>query len=133
MDLFSNPDLWIAVLSGGVLVKIVDYLLPAMLNKKKSGLEFDHSEKTDLREDIEYLRGEIENLRREVKDLRETLKHMEGEAAQWQRRYWRKKIELERVVWQVRHFGHEETKRRVLDTLDRVNWDEDSPETDAKP
>lgn len=117
IDLFQDRELWIAVLSGGVFVKIVDYLLPAFLNRQQRRIQTSANEKQDLRDDIDYLRGEIEKLRQEVSTLKESLDHEEQAVSSWQRRFWKKKLELEKVILQVKNFGDQSIQERVFDTL----------------
>lgn len=127
-DFLQNVDFWIAVLGGGAFVKVVDYLLPAILNRKSRGIAVGHEEKDDLRDDIEYLRNEIEKLRREVTKLKDALQKREREVSIWQRNYWRKKMELDKVIWQVRHYGDETVKAKVLETLSEDDGDPEPPE-----
>lgn len=125
LDFFGDRELWIAVLSGGALVKIIDYIFPALLNRRKNAAAFQTSVKDDLRGDIDYLRHEIEQLRKEVEELWSELHAREREVSKWQRMYWRKKLDLEKVVWQVRHFGDDGIKERVMDTLGQDGLDEE--------
>lgn len=119
MDIFSNVELWVAVLSGGVMVKIVDYLLPAAINRKEKAQNLEAGERHNLRVDIEYLRGQIEDLRKEVDDLRSELEKKTREVSVWQHRYWEKKILLDRVLIQVRHHGDDGIRRKVNEALRR--------------
>lgn len=130
-EFLGDRELWVAVFSGGVLVKIIDYIFPALLNRKENAASFAHSEKEDLREDIDYLRNEIEELRKEVAELRLALKTKDIEVSKWQRMYWRKKLELEKVVWQVRHYGDQGIKGRVMDTLGQEDLDKE-PSVDSQ-
>lgn len=109
MDILQSIQFWVAVLTGGVGIKLVD----AMLNARKNKTSFDTDEKESLRKDIDYLRGQIEELRKEVESLREQLEEREREVSVWQRRYWSKKLELDRVIMEVEHSAPDEVKDRV--------------------
>lgn len=116
MSVLQSVEFWISffsVLSGGALVKIIQIIA----NRKKSALDLSTGEKEDLRGDIQYLRGEIELLRSDVKELREELERTQEELSIWQRRYWSKKVELDKVLIQVRHLADEELKRRVFEVV----------------
>ena len=131
LSVLSSVELWIAVLTGGAAVKIIDYILPAILNRRSRDNQVVADEKEDLRHDIEYLRGQIDELRSEVKTLQAALQVVEREASMWESRYWRKKIELEKVIWQVRNFGEPNIQERVLDTLTGDTWEQEE-EDDAE-
>jgi len=116
MSVLQSVEFWISffsVLSGGVLVKIIQIIA----DRRKNALNLTTGEKEDLRGDIQYLRGEIELLRSDVKDLREELEQTQAELSTWQRRYWSKKVELDKVLIQVRHLADENLKRRVFDVV----------------
>lgn len=124
IDLLQDRELWIAVLSGGVFVKIIDYMLPAVLNRRQRRTSALTAEKDGLRGDIEYLRGEIDSLKREVRQLKGDLEQEEKEVSKWQRMFWKKKLELEKVILQVRNFGDDDIQTRVFDTLNEPDdWD----------
>lgn len=128
LEFLADRELWVAVFSGGVLVKLIDYIFPALLNRKQNAAEFFTQEKEDLRGDIEYLREEIAKLRNELEKLRAEVKIKDQEVSKWQRLYWRKQLELEKVVWQVRHFGDDNIRHRVMETLGQDNLDEEPSE-----
>lgn len=120
VELFQNQEVVVALLSGGVLVKLVDYLLPALLNKKRRETATELEEKENLRKDIEYLRGQIEELRIEIGGLREEITGKNQLVSKWQRKYWATKLENDRILLQVRHYGSQELKERINDTLREV-------------
>ena len=124
-DFLLSSDLWVAALTGGVLVKLIDYILPSIINSRSRKTEFLVGEKDALKKDIDYLRGEIETMRKELNSLRSEVRESSREASAWQKRYWQKKIVLDKVAWEVRHFGNDDVRERVFDTLD-VNGDEPS-------
>lgn len=127
-NFLESREFWIAVLTGGGFVKVVDYLFPFLLNRKRRGINLTASEKDDLRKDIKFLRGQIDELRAEVDNLKDSLYAREREVSLWQRRYWKKKIELEKVVWQVRNFGDEGMHERVFDSLSSGTGDQEEPD-----
>lgn len=103
MEIIQSVEFWAAALGGGVLVKLVDYLLPYVLNRKKNSAKDAADERENLRHDIEYLRGEIEVLRLEVEELRVGLRTKERELSTWQRKYWEKRLQLERILLHIKH------------------------------
>lgn len=116
MSVLQSIEFWIAtisVLSGGTLVRLIQLIL----NRRRDKIEVVGEEKNDLREDIQYLRGEIEILRKDVKELREELERTQRELSVWQRRYWSKKVELDKVLIQVRHLADEDLKSRVFEVV----------------
>lgn len=126
LDFLLSSDLWVAALTGGVLVKLIDYILPSIINSRPRRTEFLIGEKDALKKDIDYLRGETEAMRKELNSLRLEVRESSREASTWQRRYWQKKIVLDRVAWEVRHFGNDDVRERVFGTLGE-NGDEESP------
>lgn len=126
-EFLQSTDFWIAVAAGGALVKAIDYLFPAILNRRENNEEFFTSEKSNLRRDIEYLRQQIKELREEVGELKAQMDVKDREISKWQRLYWRKKLELDKVVWEVRHYAKSETVERVLETIS------DETKKDAEP
>lgn len=114
MEILSEPGLWIAILTGGVGVKLLDYLLPFLFgrderrqNLQRTSVSDSSDERNALRKDIEYLRHEIEELRADVESLEEKVKAKSREVSVWQQRYWEKRIQLDRVVIEVKHHGDE--------------------------
>jgi len=109
MDILQNIQLWVALATGGVGVKVAD----AVLNARRRRTTFDTDEKDSLRKDIDYLRGQIDELRAEIADLRAQLEQREQEVSVWQRRYWSKKLVLDRVMLEVEHSASEDLKDKV--------------------
>lgn len=117
LELFMSLEFWVALLTGGVVVKLIDHLFPALLNRQKNAIALESSEKDDLRRDIEYLRKQVDGLRKEVTELRVQIESKDKEIASWQRKYWSKKLALDRVLLQVKHYGTDEVHARVLDVI----------------
>lgn len=120
MELLSESALWIAILSGGVAVKILDYVLPFLFGRDERRREAARAtivdtsdERNALRQDIEYLRREIEELRADVDKLEEKVRSKSREVSVWQQKYWEKRIQLDRVVLEVKHHGDEHIWARV--------------------
>lgn len=128
-EFLQSTDFWIAIASGGVLVKIIDYLFPAILNRRERDSAFGSIEKGNLRKDIDYLRQQIKELREEVAELKAQMEVKDKEISRWQRLYWRKKLELDKVVWEIRHYAKPETVEKVLETIS----DETKKETEPSP
>lgn len=112
-----SMELWIALVTGGAATKLIDYLLPSMLNRRKNNLAFSSDERENLRKDIEYLRAQLQELRMEVEKLRDEVEKRDAEVREWQQKYWEVKIQLDRVLIQVKHHGTEEIKKKVRDAL----------------
>lgn len=137
MDIFTSLQFWIAILTGGTAVKIIDYLLPHMLNRGKNRRENEADERNSLRDDITWLREEIGKqrveigeLRGEVDSLRNELGVTQKELSVWQRRYWSKKTALDKIVAQVNSLAAEDVRRKVLDTAALLEIEEESSQTD---
>lgn len=118
LDFIQNKEVLIALLSGGALAKLVDYLLPALINKNKRAESLAAVEKENLRKDIEFLRGQIEELRREVAQLREDLTERNKDVSFWQRLYWDKKVKLDRLLLQIRHHDDKELREKIKEVLE---------------
>lgn len=130
MDIFTSAQFWIAVLSGGTVVKIIDYMLPHFLNRERDQMKDRADERSNLRGDIDYLRGEIDKLRNEVGELRHELEDTREELATWQRRYWSKKTTLDRIVAHVNTLGSDEVRKVVLETAALQDAQEESSQSD---
>lgn len=114
MESLLSPELWIAVVSGGFGIKLIDVVMNLRRNRNSN----DMDEKESLRKDIEYLRKQIEELRAEVNTLKNEVTKKDEYISFWQRRYWDKKLELDRVLVHVSHFGSPELKEKVRQALD---------------
>jgi predicted nuclease with TOPRIM domain len=112
-----SMELWIALVTGGVVTKLIDYLMPAITNRKQRGLAFSSDERENLRKDIEYLRAQLTELRQEVERLRGEVEKRDTEAREWQQRYWTVKIQLDRVLIQVKHHASPEVKDKVKEAM----------------
>ena len=112
-----NTELWIALITGGAVTKLIDYLIPSLLNRKKRSLEVSSDERDNLRKDIEYLRAQMKELREEVDRLRDEVEKRDKEAREWQHKYWTVKIQLDRVLIQVKHHASPEVKAKVKDAM----------------
>lgn len=129
MDILTSSQFWIAVLSGGTAVKIIDYLLPHFLNRNRDQMNDRADERSNLREDINYLRGEIDKLRTEVGELRHELEVTRGELSIWQRRYWSKKTALDKIIAHVNTLASDEVRQVVLDAAAKLETEEESSQT----
>jgi predicted nuclease with TOPRIM domain len=116
-DSIMSMELWIALITGGAATKLIDYIIPSFINRKKRRLEFGNDERENLRRDIEYLREQLQELRGEVKKLREEVNKRDAEVREWQHKYYEVKIQLDRVLIQVKHHGSPEVKQKVKDAL----------------
>lgn len=112
MEILSETAFWVAILSGGAAVKILDYILPFLFGRDerrraaaRSRVTDNADERSALRKDIDYLRREIEELRKDIDRLEERVKAKTREVSIWQQRYWEKRIQLDRVVLVVKHHG----------------------------
>lgn len=114
MEILASAELWIAVVSGGIGVKLLD----SILNRRKNKNDVDADEKESLRKDIEYLREQIAELRTEIDTLRRELRKRDKDVSFWQKKYWDKKLELDRVITHVNHLGNDQLKESVKKTLD---------------
>lgn len=130
MDIFTSLQFWIAVLTGGTAVKVIDYLLPHLLTRDRNRMVDEATERDNLRTDIEYLRGQIALLRDEVSELRHDLSTTQKELSAWQRRYWSKKTALDKIVAQVNALVTEDVRRKVLDTAALLEAEEESSHSD---
>lgn len=114
MEILASAELWIAVVSGGIGVKLLD----SILNRRKNKNDVDADEKESLRKDIEYLREQIAELRTEIDTLRKELRKRDKDVSFWQKKYWDKKLELDRVITHVNHLGSDQLKESVRKALD---------------
>lgn len=112
-----SMEFWIALITGGVATKLIDYLMPTIVNRRQRNLEFSSDERENLRKDIEYLRSQLQELRQEVEKLRDEVEKRDVEVREWQQKYWQVKIQLDRVLIQVKHHGTPEIKQKVKDAL----------------
>ena len=112
-----NMELWIALITGGAATKLIDYLIPSLLNRRKRNLEVSSDERDNLRKDIEYLRAQLKELREEVDRLRDEVEKRDQEAREWQQKYWMAKLQLDRVLIQVKHHASHEVKQKVKDAM----------------
>jgi hypothetical protein len=118
MSILANPDLWIAVLSGGVIVKLIDQVVPVLLNGRSRRVQIGVEEREALRRDIEYLRGEIGQLRNEVAELRVRIREREEEVTSWRLRFWRAKSSLDRVMIFVHDHVSPDVHSKLIEIVD---------------
>ena len=109
MEILASVELWVAILMGGVAVKILDSMLPHIFNRSDRA----SGERGNLRKDIEYLRGELNDLRTQVVGMEKKLKEKNIEISQWSSRYWEEKIQNDKIVTIVRHYGDDDLRERV--------------------
>lgn len=98
---------------GGALVKLIEFLLKRYLDRRVFNETLSSDERVNLRKDIEYLRGQIGDMRRELEQLKGRLTARDEEVSVWQRKYWGKKIILDKIVLLVENGSDENLKNDV--------------------
>ncbi|MCA1800625.1 MAG: hypothetical protein LC650_04975, partial [Actinobacteria bacterium] len=63
------------------------------------------------------LRRELEDLRRLVENLEEKIKDRDREISHWSSRYWEEKIQKDKIVTIVKHYGDEDLNERVSEVV----------------
>lgn len=84
----------VALISGAGFAKLIE----AFANRSKNAIDVSSNERTNLRQDIAYLRDDINNMRVRISFLEEELELRLAENVLLRRAFWRLKYRGDRLV-----------------------------------